>query len=46
MDPGSQSWVLDPNYGSKSRDQKGTRSLILDPGSGFATLEILDLLWL
>jgi hypothetical protein len=42
MDPGSQSWVPDP----KSRDQKGTGSLILDPGSGFATLEILNLLWL
>jgi hypothetical protein len=34
-DSGSQSWIPDP----ESRDQKGTRSLIPDPGSGFATLE-------
>ena len=33
-------WIPDP----ESRDQKGTGSLILDPGSGFATLEILGLL--
>ncbi len=38
--PGSQSWIPDP----ESRDQKGTGSLISDPGSGFATLEILGLL--
>ncbi len=38
--PGSQSWIPDP----ESRDQKGTGSLIPDPGSGFATLEILGLL--
>ncbi len=36
--PRSQSWIPDP----KSRDQKGNRSLILDPGSRFATLEISD----
>ncbi len=38
--PRSRSWIPDP----ESRDQKGTRSLILDPGSGFATLEISCLL--
>ncbi len=38
--PGSQSWIPDP----ESRDQKGTGSRILLPGSGFATLEILGLL--
>jgi hypothetical protein len=34
------SWIPDP----ESRDQKGTGSLIPDPGSGFATLEISSLL--
>ncbi len=34
--PRSRSWIPDP----ESRDQKGNGSLILDPGSGFATLEI------
>ena len=38
--PISQSWIPDP----ESRDQKGTGSLFPDPGSGFATLEILGLL--
>jgi hypothetical protein len=36
----SRSWIPDP----ESRDQKGSGSLILDPGSGFATLEISCLL--
>ncbi len=35
--PGSRSWIPDP----ESRGQKGTGTLISDPGSGFATLEIL-----
>jgi hypothetical protein len=38
--PRSRSWIPDP----ESRGQKGTGSLILDPRSGFATLEILGLL--
>jgi hypothetical protein len=38
--PGSQSWIPDP----ESRGQKGTGSLIPDPGSGFATLKIFGLL--
>ena len=38
--PRSQSWITDP----ESRDQKGNGSLIPDPGSGFATLEISGLL--
>ncbi len=38
--PRSRSWIPDP----ESRDQKGTGSLIPDPGSGFATLEISGLL--
>ncbi len=37
--PGSWSWIPDP----KSRDQQGTGSLIPDPGSRFATLEISGL---
>jgi hypothetical protein len=36
----TRSWIPDP----ESRDQKGNGSLILDPGSGFATLEISGLL--
>ncbi len=38
--PGSLSWITDP----ESRDQKGTGSLIPDPGYGFATQEISGLL--
>ncbi len=38
--PRSRSCIPDP----ESRDQKGNGSLIPDPGSGFATLEILGLL--
>ncbi len=38
--PRSRSWIPDPKF----RDQKGNWSLILDPGSGFATLEISDFL--
>ena len=38
--PRSRSWIPDP----ESRDQKGTGTLFHDPGSGFATLEILGLL--
>ncbi len=38
--PRSQSWIPDP----ESRNQKGNGSLIPDPGSGFATLEISGLL--
>ncbi len=38
--PRSRSWIPDPEF----RDQKGTGSLILDPGSGFATMEISGLL--
>ncbi len=38
--PRSRSWIPDP----ESRDQKGTGSLVPDPGSGFATLEISGLL--
>ena len=38
--PRSRSWIPDP----ESRDQKGNGSLIPDPGSGFATLEISGLL--
>ncbi len=38
--PGSWSCITDP----KSRGQKGTGALILDPGSGFETLEISGLL--
>jgi hypothetical protein len=40
--PRSQSWIPDPG----SSVQKGTGSQITDPGSGSATLEISDLLWL
>ena len=36
LNPRSRSWIPDP----KSRDQKGTGSLIPDPGSGFGTMEI------
>ncbi len=36
--------ILDPH--PRSRGQKGTGSLIPDPGSRSATLEISDLLWL
>ncbi len=38
--PRSRSWIPDP----ESRDQKGNGSLILDPGSEFAILEISGLL--
>jgi hypothetical protein len=47
---GSRIWILTfylsqiPILDPECRDQKGTGSLIPDPGSGFATLEILGLL--
>ncbi len=40
LDPRSRSWIPDP----ECRGQKGTGSLIPDPRSGFATLEIFGLL--
>jgi hypothetical protein len=49
-DPGSESWLFTYPRSQywipdrESRDQKDTGSLIPDPGSGFATLEISGLL--